>query len=366
MKIFEIITSLGSGGAERVVVDLCNGLSITNDVTLVVLYSFDDYSFYLKELSPKVQVLSLNKKKGFDIKLFFRLRRLISVEKPDIVHTHLSGIIYAFLGYCIGSYTKYIHTVHSDAKFEAENYLNILFRKFAFKFHRVTPVTISPDSQQSFYDFYKENSFLIYNGRPDFVIPTDIEIENVRSEIEELKVNKDALIITNVGRLNKVKNQLCLVNAIHSLNLQGYKIELMNIGAANDPEVISSIKKLGSPYVHLIGSRRNPRSYVYLSDAFCLSSIIEGMPITLIECFSVGNIPLCTPVGGINNMVQDGLNGLLAKGTTQKDIEELLIRFINLTDEEKQKIRKQSLLSFKPYNIYTCCDNYVKLMKSLR
>lgn len=365
MKIFEVITSLGSGGAERIVVDLCNGLAVDNDVTLVVLYPLDKYSFYLKELSPKVKILCLNKSKGFDINLFFRMRKLISSEKPDIVHTHLSGIVYTFLSYCVGSKTKFIHTVHSDAKFEAENFLNTLFRKFAFKLHRVTPVIISMDSQKSFYDFYKEDSSLIYNGRPDFVKPSDDEIECVKSEIEALKVNKDALVITNVGRLNKVKNQLSLAKAIHALNQKGYKLELINIGAANDKEVVSAIEELGSPHVHLIGSRKNPRLYVYLSDAFCLSSVIEGMPITLIECFSVGTIPLCTPVGGINSMIQDGTNGLLAEGTSQKDIERLLVRFINLTEDEKEKMKGQALLSFKPYNIHNCCCNYVKLMNSL-
>lgn len=365
MKIFEVITSLGSGGAERIVVDLCNGLAADNEVTLVVLYPFDKYSFYLKELSSKVNILCLNKSKGFDINLFFRMRKLISSEEPDIVHTHLSGIVYTFLSYCFGSKTKFIHTVHSDARYEAENTLNTLFRKFAFKFHHVTPVTISVDSQKSFHDFYKEDSSLIFNGRPDFIKPSDEEIESVKSEIEALKVNKDALVITNVGRLNKVKNQLSLSKAIHTLNQQGYRVELINIGAANDKEVVSAIKGLGSPYIHLIGARKNPRLYVYLSDAFCLSSVIEGMPITLIECFSVGTIPLCTPVGGMNSMIQDGLNGLLAEGISQKDIEKLLIRFINLSDDEKRKLKEQSLHSFKPYNIYNCCCNYIKLMNSL-
>ncbi len=366
MKILEIITSLGSGGAERIVVDLCNELSFDNEVILVVLYPFDKYSFYLKDLSPKVNIVCLNKKSGFDISLFFRMRKLISAEKPDIVHTHLSGIVYTFLSYCFASKTKFIHTVHSDAQYEAENYLNTLFRKFAFKFHRVTPVTISEDSQKSFYDFYKEDSALIYNGRPDFVKPAADEIKSVESEIEALKVNKNALVITNVGRLNKVKNQVCLAKAIHALNLQGYKIELINIGEGNDKEVVSSIEELASPYVHLIGSRKNPRMYVYVSDAFCLSSVIEGMPITLIECFSVGAIPLCTPVGGINSMIQDGVNGMLADGTSQKDLERLLIRFIKSSEVEKTKMKEQSLLSFEPYNIHNCCCNYIKLMNSLR
>lgn len=37
--------------------------------------------------------------------------------------------------------------------------------------------------------------------------------------------------------------------------------------------------------MHLLGTKMNPRDYMAAADAFCLSSIYEGMPITLIECF---------------------------------------------------------------------------------
>ena len=69
MKIFEIIPQLSSGGAERFTIDLCNELSKEHDVTLVVLHSVEKFGFYADELSPKVHLVSMNKRMGFDAML---------------------------------------------------------------------------------------------------------------------------------------------------------------------------------------------------------------------------------------------------------------------------------------------------------
>ena len=87
------------------------------------------------------------------------------------------------------------------------------------------------------------------------------------------------------------------------------------------------------------------------------------MPITLIECFSVGAIPICTPVGGVVDMIQDGKNGILAKGTSQIDMEEALTRFLKMTDAEIAEMKRHSQESYKYYDMKTCADKYENLMR---
>ena len=63
MKILEIIPQLSSGGAERFVVDLSNDLSLRHDVVLIVGFTLvGETSFYLSEVSERVEIISLNKK----------------------------------------------------------------------------------------------------------------------------------------------------------------------------------------------------------------------------------------------------------------------------------------------------------------
>ena len=367
MKIFEIIPHLNSGGAERFVVDLCNKLVERNEALLVVLHSIDSNSYFLHELSSKVKVLSMGKKDGLSIKLLFDLTRLIYSEKPDVVHTHLNSIVYSSLSSFFYPKITFIHTVHSDASYESPGLLNTWIRKVSFSLKKIVAVTISESSQYSFKRFYHNlPSELIYNGRPRFVKPSEEKLIKIANEIQNLKYHKDAVVILNVARLNKVKNQETLSKAIVSLNNQGYHIELFNIGEFNDFDVVNAIEKLHSPFIHLLGTRMNTRDYMYLADAFCLSSVTEGMPITLIECFSVGTIPICTPVGGIKNMITDNWNGLLAESVTQQQIENVLLRFLKLSKQQRMCMKNNVLQSFSAYTMENCCYKYEKLMNGKR
>ncbi len=363
MKILEIIPQLSQGGAERFVVDLCNELSMRHDITLVVLHNIDKTGFFLKEISTRVKVFSMNKRKGFDLGLFFKLRSLIRKENPDIVHTHLRAIVYSLLAYLLPSHTKYIHTVHNDAAKEAGDGISRFCRKFAFKTKRVIPVTISEESKKSFIDFYGITPPMIYNGRPAYKESTDFQ--NVKQELNSLRTNPDIPIIVNVARVCPQKNQLMLAKAVEELNQKGKNIELAIIGRIDNSPYSKELCAFRSAHVHLLGTRNNPRDYMKAADAFCLSSLYEGMPITLIECFSVGAIPICTSVGGIKNMLEDNKNGLLSAGVLQQDIENSVVRFLNMSREEREKMKSKSLLSFSKYDMITCTCEYENLMLSL-
>ena len=364
MKILEIIPQLSQGGAERFVVDLCNELSMRHDITLVVLHNIDKTGFFLKEISTRVKVFSMNKRKGLDLALFFKLRNLISKENPDIVHTHLRAIVYSLLAYLVPSHTKYIHTVHNDAAKEAGDGISRLCRKFAFKTKRVIPVTISEESKKSFMDFYGITPPMIYNGRPAYKESADLQ--KVRQELDALKTNPDVPVIVNIARVCPQKNQLILAKAVEELNQRGKHIELAIIGRIDDSPYSKELRAFKSAHIHLLGTRINPRDYIKVADAFYLSSLYEGMPITLIECFSVGTIPICTPVGGIKNMIEDSKNGILSTGVSQQEMEEALMRFIDMPNEEKKMMKLNSFNSFFKYNMTTCFYKYEDLIFSLR
>ena len=79
MKILEIIPQLSSGGAERFVVDLCNELVKQNDVVLLLFFDLKEFGFYYQDLSPKVHIKCLNKKRGLSLSLSFMLLRKIKI-----------------------------------------------------------------------------------------------------------------------------------------------------------------------------------------------------------------------------------------------------------------------------------------------
>lgn len=360
MRIVEIIPQLHIGGAEKFTVDISNALIAQgHEVFLIVTNSLYKYGDFLKFVDKRVKIIGMNKKTGIDLSLFFKLARLIRNLNPDVVHTHLGAVVYNLFSPFLCRKTTFVHTIHNSAEKEAATggKLSVISRQFLFKYGRTVPVSISEESLASFYKFYGNHmhSELILNG------VSEIEVDKNRaSEISDTGVN-----LVNVARVMPQKNQKMLVEAIRNINDRGGNINLYIVGDNSTPEA-KEIEGMGLPYVHMLGKKENPRDYIAKADAFVLSSSYEGMPLSLIECFSVGTIPLATPVGGIKNMICDGENGILFKDVSVKSIEEGIIKFMELTDNEIEILKQNSYKSFDKFKMSNCATNYLKLFNKIK
>jgi len=99
-----------------------------------------------------------------------------------------------------------------------------------------------------------------------------------------------------------------------------------------------------------------------LSDAFCLSSSWEGMPISLIEAFFTATIPVCTPAGGVKDMIKDGVNGILSTDLSKGSYKEAIIRYLNMNIDEIEKMKTELVASSNLYLIEECARSYIKIM----
>ena len=359
MKIIEYITQLGSGGAERFTVDMCNELSKHHEVILCLSYSLKDYGFFKDEINPNVRVVSFDKKKGVSLTLPFRIFKFIKKEKPDIVHTHLSAIIYTAFSALFCKKVKFFHTIHSVANEEAKGLIGEKVRRFLFKRKFITPVTISKSSLGSFRGFYNMDASLVNNGRD---IPRVIDVsENVKKEFEKYRETPETKVLVHLAHVGYPKQQDVMAKVADRLIKEGYKLEILFIGRLCEQNMADFIESLGNKHLHLLGTRTNPLEYLKMADAFCLTSSHEGLPISLIEALGVGTIPVCTPVGGIVDLVQDGVNGFLSKGIDEDAYYAALKRYLDTPAEKLEKMRTEAIKSYEPYNMRECAKNYEKL-----
>lgn len=355
MKIYEIIPALESGGAERFTVDLSNDLAeLGHNVIIITLFDADKNSIlepYVKK--NIVKRISLHKKPGLDITCFLKLLRLIIKGRPDVVHVHVGAIKYVILAATLYRNCKYFATIHSEAKREAGKGVELYSRKYLFKSKRIIPVTISDESRNSFIDFYGFNVPMITNGCSSFI--GDKKLYNSYHK------DVDTLFI-HAGRLHSVKNQVVLVQAFDKLIKKGYNIRLILMGRIDESFIYEQIKPYLTDKIMFIGEQCNCREYMASADAFCLSSIMEGMPISIIEAFSVGCVPISTPVGGCVNMIEDGINGILSSGTDVDCYSNAVERFLNLSSKEIMSLKSYAFKTFtKSYSIRATSEKYVSL-----
>jgi glycosyltransferase involved in cell wall biosynthesis len=363
MKILQIIYSLGPGGAERFVLDLSNELSRQgHDVTLCVLR--DDlqgnFGFYKQEISEEVNYVNLKIPVGFRLRNIVTFAKLIRKLKPQVVHCHLNLVNYLFPLTIIFTKIIFINTLHSIPKSEVRSSIEYRIRRFFYSTLRMKAITISEEISRYFVDYYKTPPFKeIYNGRA-MPKPTP-EYSNVTNDVSKYRDNGNTVFL-HIGSCNTAKNQGMLIGAFNKLVQDREGIVLMIIGSGFDSDEGKRLKKLACDKIVFLGEKHNVSDYLLNADAFCLSSIREGMPISLIEAFACGCVPICTPVGGLINTIKNGETGYLSKSFSETDYCFSIRSYL----ENKTQIKKEDLIQYylANFSIEECVKKYLLVYKA--
>ena len=361
MKILEVIPALGAGGGERFVVDLSNELAkdSSNKVELLIVKdeNIANNGFYKKNIKDNVKFTSLKIKK-YSFFTIFKLYREIKKREPDIVHYHLSGMI-SVLFFTIFFYRKpvYFQTLHGRADKQQNNVIDLFLRKFIYQRKLVNLITISIDNDDIFRSFYKTDSLAtIYNGRAED-LPQNFE--EVKKEIDSYKMNENTLVYIHVARFHPEKNQPLLINSFNKYLENGANAILLILGANYDSNEAQSLLKKAHKNIYCLGIKNNVFDYLKCSDAFVLSSLNEGMPISLIEAMACKCALLSTPVSGCVDLIKNGVNGFVAEDFS----EDSLLKIITNYDKQHKNINKDMIYDYYCNNlsIQKCAKSYKEL-----
>jgi glycosyltransferase involved in cell wall biosynthesis len=339
VRIMHLIGDLSKGGAERFVVDLCNELAKVdqNEVFLISICANDQENTFVKDIHEAVRYVTFNKERGFSLGVFMELTKWLIKANPHVLHSHLNGFEYLAFYLFLSKGTLFFHTIHNIAVAECPNLVIKKFRKIWYKSDKVKPVTISNDGSKTYRDYYKlENDIVIENGRQDLTLSDEYPLL-----VEKYRNAHDHFILVHVGRIAIEKNQELLIRAVQKFNTtENKKCKLIIIGEVREKPLYQHLLSLVNEdsYIAFVGGKNNVADYLSIADIFCLSSIFEGMPISLIEALSMGCIPVCTPVGGIKQMIVHGTTGFLSKDVSVEGYFEVLKEALNHPDKHKIKL----------------------------
>lgn len=361
MKILHIHPSMSGGGIEAMICGLVNEMAKTNDVTLCTIFEVDKRNVFEQKLSPLVHRKTLGKHKpGFSLKELFKIYAFIKDGKYDVVHIHGFFYYFAMAVYLLHDKVKFVYTIHSDALKENSTWDRrfLALKKFAFKHKYIHSVTISQESKRSFTAFYGLDSTLIYNGIPEYVATNNV------GKLKEYRRTNKTKLFFHPGRITEAKNQLVLVKAFDRIIKKGDDVVLLIAGGKQDMQIWSSIEPYLSDRIIYLGERTDVRDLLAEADAFCLPSIWEGMPVTLLEALSVGCVPICSPVGGIPEVITDGVNGFMSNDSCEESYYNVLCRILQCDEAEMYRIRKNCLASFEKYRIAEVVKKYISVYQS--
>ena len=354
-------TKMVSGGIEAMVCGLTNELAKNNDVTLCTIFEPSSNDIFLNRLSSDIKIETIGKKKcGFSIKEIFKIYGYLKTRNFEIVHIHGCFQYYILAILLLAKRIKFVYTIHSDASMENQKWdRRLLFiKKKCFRDKVVFPVTISKTSQQSFVDVYNCSNMLIFNG---IIAPAKCDI----NKLKLYKLNEKTKLFIHPARISEAKNQLVLCAVFDRLIKEGYDIVLVIAGIIENEQIYQKMTQYFNNRIIYIGERDDVTDLMQFCDGFCLPSIWEGLPISLLEALATGCIPICSPVGGINDVVIDGFNGILSESSSETDYYESVKRFLAYRDCELSAIKRRAMENFSEFSISNTANRYLELYTNL-
>lgn len=304
LSIAQFAFGLQLAGQERVVVDLAKAFHKTGHKSLVCTTQFGGE--LVQELKlMKIPFRCLNLKKSYDLRAVIPVVRYLKDNRTNVVITHgNSGCLIPRIAAILSKVPVFIHVEHniSDYKRFYHIYINKILSSFTDKI-----ICISENARQSLFQIERTSTDKV------LVILNGLNIERFTT-IENKRINKDGTKkVGIIGRFSEQKGHIYFVEAASKV-IQSYKnVEFIYIGDGPlRPIIEKNVREYGiDSYSKFLGIRADVGTLFQTLDIFVLSSLWEGLPISLLEAQYFGVASVVTDVGGNPEVIKNGYNGLL-------------------------------------------------------
>lgn len=346
------IPTLASAGAQRFVTELACSIDKTKYRAVVVVTNYLDNNsaFYKKLLSNEIEVVDVSASNYLK-----ETRKIIDVIKkyqPIIIHSNVGAYLHVLLAQLVcGRKISHLFTVHSMA-YRIFSGVKKKIVRFCFKRHIVVPVAICDTVKQSIVESYglqETDIECIYNG-----VDTDLFVP------EKDRKERPFTFVT-VGTLYHIKNHELIINAFSLLKKHHADVCLRIVG---DGELRQGLEKQVQDLqlmdsVIFEGNQADVYRFLNLSDVYCCTSKVEGLPIAVLEAMACGLPVITTPAGGVVDIVKDGENGFVVE-SNEKDFATAMNKLYTNPDMQKRMStdsREKALLRDQKI----CTSEYEKL-----
>lgn len=358
MKILHIITSLRTGGAERLVTELACRHQATGDKVKVLLFDgtrtplFDE----LEKRGIPVHALGEGFAAMSNPLLLPALKRFLRKHPFDIVHTHNTSC--QLLAAMVPGITRVTTEHNASNRRRNWRWFRPIDRWMYGRYCRI--VCVGEETRKTLSDWLDRPGL----DKKMSVIPNGIDLQRITSATPADDLAKqDGFKILMVSAFRPEKDQQTLIRAIQQLPEE---YQLFLAGGAETPEnqkIMDDCKTLAKgPRVHFLGVRPDVPNLLADADAVVLSSKHEGMSLSVLEGMASGKPMIASDVEGMRDLV--GSAGLLFP---QGDAETLatLIREVCENPEKAREIGRKCRDRAMQYDIAETAKRYHALYEEV-
>jgi glycosyltransferase involved in cell wall biosynthesis len=332
VKVLRVIARLNVGGPALHVAYLTAGLAERGyDTTLVagtIAHGEESMAFVADQRGVRIEtVADLHREIAplSDARAILRLARLMRREQPTILHTHTAkaGAVGRLAALLAGSARPpiIVHTFHGHV---LRGYFGAIttygFRTLERLLARVTTrlIAVSPEVRDDLV------SLGVAPASKFVVIRLGIELGERVGDADDgearqetrrrLGLSPDAFVVGWVGRMTAVKRTEDLVRVTRKLVDLDVDASLCLVGDGPDRDALEAYAhELGVvKRCFFVGYQEDVARFYSAIDVLLLPSANEGTPVSVIEAFAAGRPAVATDVGGVPDVIREGVDGFLA------------------------------------------------------
>lgn len=371
MRILQLITGLGRGGAEQVVIDLVTRLGrgrYENSVCSILDVSGRQGACVGRLREAGVNVISLGLTGKCQLRRAMALRQVLRDVRPDILHCHMFHA--NVLGRWVGSRAglrNIISTVHVaerrwrpwrfwlERKTDPMGAVTVCVSKAALEFHsRKTGVS-------------RERLLVIHDGvdTEKFAQPA-----RPRGEVKaELGIGPDTKVVGSVGRLDRQKGYRYLVHAFADILQEIPDAHLVIAGDGPERTMLEALagRSGHAGRVHLLGLRSDVPDLLHAFDLFVMPSIYEGFGLALVEAMAAGVPVVASAVDSLPEVLgadePDGPVGLLVPPADPAALADAVCEA--LRNPEPERVERARARARGQFDVAAMVGKYAGLYDSL-
>lgn len=330
IKLLFVLPWLGSGGSERVVLDIAKGLDRKRFKSIVLAINGGPMLAQFQDAG--IEVIVSDKKAGQGhFKLVAFIYKTIRREGIDIVLPHhITSLLYSFWGARVCVKTKLYFTEHTNEEISS---LTFPYRICVTILLYLSNGCIAI-SKDIFSNYIR--AFRVRESKT-FYLPNGIDISRFEKTIDKTKkrkslgINETDTVLGMIANFRVQKNHRNIIMAFAEVKKV---IEDAVLVLAGSGPLEEDMKKLADEYgvfekILFLGSVEDVTNLYHIFDIFCLPSLYEGLPLSILEAMAC-NIPvIATNVSGNSEVIQSGENGILVPSDNSRELAEGLIQLAN-------------------------------------
>lgn len=336
MKVMAMIDSLIAAGAERMAVNIANGLA---EAGIDSYLCATRVGGPLEEfVSPDVKLFITGKRNSRDLKAFFRLRRYTRLNGIEIIHAHSSSLFWAVLLKLTLPSLKIVWHDH----FGFSDWLHVretIYLRMAMPFTGHAFVV-----NEKLMNFARER-LKVRESKLAF-LPNFGELTGDRTKAEPLPDKDKGPKLVCLANLRMQKDHDNLLDAFKAVANKYDLARLYLVGGHFNDDYYRHISGRVETEpdlkgrVHILGSRNDVAAILESCDVGILSSLSEGLPVSLLE-YGMTKLPVvCTEVGECSFVLDKGECGELVPPHNSDALGKAILKVLDNTDESKLKAEK--------------------------